>query len=76
MNIIDEIRATERKLVKADNEYQALCAFLEDAGDTLSEESVKAIDAQLRRLDSICRILIGNVAMLESDLEETSKEVW
>lgn len=63
----NEYRDTEIKLEKAYSEYNELCWFLEDAGETLSEESVKAINSQIRRLESVMNILSAHMGMLEAD---------
>ena len=68
-NLTQEYRDTERKLDEAYDEYQALCGFLEDAGETLSEESVRVVDAKIRRLESVMNILSAHLGMLEADID-------
>ena len=68
-HILDEVRSTERQLDEAEQEYNAMCQFLVDAGETLSDESIKVVELKLRKLDATMNILSAHLGYLEAEFE-------
>lgn len=67
-HIIDEIRATELELLEAETRYDELWDMT-DIGHTLTMESLRKVEDEMRRLRGLMNVLSAHLGMLEADFQ-------